>query len=122
MQSLVNPDHNAVIAQIWDKAFDSATNSWDNQRRAFKEWLNVDPNLWKKVINLTEARNAVAHGFGSLTQKQQRHRESTRSKLKEHSIALVGDHVFLTEEAIGEAADTCRTFILKIDQGINNSP
>lgn len=123
MDGTVNPTGHAVVTGIWNAAFDGATGSWHGQKEAFKTWLNVDRGLWTQVMDLTEARNAVAHGYGQLTHRQRRkQRSELETKLRAHAIALNGDFILLTEESITNAADTCRTFIKALDDALASSP
>lgn len=118
LDGVVNPAGHAAVTKIWTKAFDAATGTWNGQRDAFKDWLGVDRGRWTQVIELTWARNAVAHGYGELTQRQRRERGVLEAKLAAHDIVLNGDLIVLSENSISKAADTCRTFIKKVDEDL----
>jgi hypothetical protein len=71
----------ASIDYIWDDAAIKGTSTWAEQKDAYSNWLGVKED-WKVVERLAEARNAVAHGLGTLTRRQLRKEASVRSKLR----------------------------------------
>ncbi|WP_206492523.1 hypothetical protein [Rhodococcus sp. KRD162] len=108
-------DHAAVQA-MWDDSHDRATGSWNGIRDAYYSWLAVPRKTWTQLLDLTNARNAVAHGHGHLTWKQQRgNRTELEDKLSKHKITVAGTRLVLTEETIAHVAQFCRGFILELD-------
>ncbi|MFB9779533.1 hypothetical protein [Rhodococcus baikonurensis] len=108
-------DHAAVQA-MWDDSHDHATGSWRGIKEAYYSWLAVPRKTWTQLFDLTNARNAVAHGHGHLTWKQQRgNRIELEDKLGKHKITVDGTRLVLTEETITHVAQFCRAFILELD-------
>jgi hypothetical protein len=92
-----------AIDRIWDDAAIRGTNTWNEQKESYAKWLGVTVD-WKVVERLAEARNAIAHGLGTLTRRQLRKEASVRSKLREAGIALNGIRIILSDAALSSAA------------------
>lgn len=117
MLGIVNPSGPPSGVAIWNSTFDSATGNWSNLSAAYKNWLGVNKGVWLPLLELADARNAVAHGHGQLTYRQRRKdRSQLAATLKRHRISLAGDQVFLSEESIDAAAATCSQFIEQLDR------
>jgi hypothetical protein len=107
----------ASIDRIWDDAAVRGTSAWSEQKDAYANWLGVKED-WKVVERLSEARNAVAHGLGTLTRRQLRKEASIRSKLKEAGITLTGIRIVLSDAALSSAAADCRDLIHRLDLAV----
>jgi len=121
VEQVVSPPRSQTVANLWDDAAVMATKGWDDQKRAYKQWLGVEPD-WKPVDRLAEARNAVAHGLGSLTRRQRRNAQSAKAKIEEAGIAMAGDQVALSDEALATAAAACRRVIEEVDLAVQQRP
>jgi hypothetical protein len=108
-----------TIDRIWDDAAVRGTGTWSEQKDSYANWLGVKVD-WKVVERLAEARNAVAHGLGTLTRRQLRKEASVRSKLKEAGITLSGIRVVLSDAALSSAASDCRDLIYRIDLAVQS--
>ncbi len=111
----------ASIDYIWQDAAIKGTSTWNEQQNAYANWLGVKEN-WKVVDRLAEARNAVAHGLGTLTRRQLRNETSVRAKLKEAGITLTGTRVVLSDAALSSAATDCRDLIHRLDLAVQLRP
>lgn len=111
----------ASIDSIWDDAAIKATNTWREQKEAYINWLGIKED-WKVVERLAEARNAVAHGLGTLTRRQLRNEAKVRSKLKEAGITLTGLRIILSDDALASAAAGCRDLIRRVDLAVQARP
>jgi hypothetical protein len=109
------------IDHIWQDAAIRGTGTWSEQQNAYANWLGVKEN-WKVVERLAEARNAVAHGLGTLTRRQLRNEASVRNKLKEAGITLAGVRVVLSDAALSSAAADCRDLIHRLDLAVQVRP
>ena len=69
VENVVDITAHSISSLIWETAAIDATGSWSRQKDAYKKWLGLSPN-WKNVEGFIEARNAVAHGLGTLTRRQ----------------------------------------------------
>ncbi|MGE2772573.1 hypothetical protein ACQGAO_30570 [Rhodococcus sp. 1.20] len=115
MMSATASDHVAV-QKIWDDSHGRAIATWDALHKAYHAWLDVPKKTWTQLLDLTNARNAVAHGHGQLTWKQQRgDLKVLEEKLNNHEITLDGTRLILSEASISHAAALCRTFIIELD-------
>lgn len=121
LEAIKSTRKNPATQKVWNDLHDRATGSWKAQQQAYHSWLDVPEDLWKQIMDLADARNAVAHGYGELTLRQKRgKRETLENRLKPHQITLHGDRIILTESAIALAASTCRTFIKNIDGALTS--
>ncbi len=111
----------ASINRIWEDAAIKGTSSWRDQQSAYVNWLGIKED-WKAVERLAEARNAVAHGLGTLTRRQLRSEASVRNKLKEAGIALNGIQIVLSDAALSSAAADCRDLIYRKHSGLSACP
>jgi len=109
------------INRIWDDAAVRGTNTWSDQKKAYENWLGVRED-WKVVERLAEARNAVAHGLGTLTRRQLRNEASVRSKLRQAGITLTGIRIVLSDAALSSAAADCRSLIHRLDLAVQARP
>lgn len=100
-------------------AHDNAIRSWSAMQTAYHSWLGIPKGTWTTIIELTNARNAVAHGSGQLTWLQQRdNRAKLEEKLYRHLITLDDNRIILTEKSIDKAAKTCVAFIKNLDAAL----
>jgi hypothetical protein len=106
-----------AIDRIWDDAAARGINTWNEQKESYAKWLGVTVD-WKVVERLAEARNAVAHGLGTLTRRQLRKEASVRNKLREAGIELDGIRIMLSDAAISSAAGDCRDLIHRLDLAV----
>jgi hypothetical protein len=106
-----------AIDRIWEDAAIRGTGTWNEQKDSYANWLGVKVD-WKVIDRLAEARNAVAHGLGTLTRRQLRKEASIRSKLREAGIALDGIRIVLSDAALASAATDCRDLIYRLDLAV----
>lgn len=114
----------AELQETWDSAVLSALTSWESMKEAYKTWLKVGPAAvdWNPVSGFVEARNAVAHGLGTLTRQQgrnQKARDRTVSRLAHAKIKLTAaDAVPLDDDILQRAVEGCRAFIESLDLAV----
>lgn len=121
IDSAVSRAASVSVNKIWEDAAIRGTDSWSAQRGAYKAWLGVKLD-WGVAEQLSEARNAVAHGLGSLTRRQLRNQESVRAKLKAAGIDVQGDIIILSDAALASAAAACRDLIHRVDLATQGRP
>jgi hypothetical protein len=110
----VDPTADPIRTLIWEQVAIDTTRTWEAQKDAFKKWHQISPN-WLELEGLAEVRNAVAHGLGTLTRRQQRSHSSTMTKINRTGISVVNDKVVLEEQDLISAAKACRALISQID-------
>lgn len=111
----------AAVDSLWSEAAVRGTNSWKEQQDSYRDWLGVTER-WTTVERLAEARNAVAHGLGTLTRRQLRKETSVRDKLKKAGIPLTGIRIVLSDSALASAASDCRDLIYRVDLAVQARP
>lgn len=109
--------HNATATKIADEAVIRGTSTWRDQKRSFKDWLEIDED-WKAVERLAEARNAAAHGLGKLTRRQMRNEQGVKAKLQAAGISVNDNRLVLSDQSLAVAAAACRDFIERLDRAV----
>jgi hypothetical protein len=93
--------------------------TWDKKRKAWLKHTAVDFRLlptWTSLLGFVEARNAIQHGLGRLTDRQLgKHRGEVLAAIAATNLRLNGDMVLLTEEDVEECATTCACFVRSLD-------
>lgn len=116
-ERLGRPGSSTTMQAIWEESVINATRTWAAQQKAYKDWLDVRIK-WTAVDDLATARNAIAHGLGSLTRQQQRSHVAVKAQLSRVDITLNGLDLVLTDQSVRGLALKCRTFILELDAAI----
>jgi hypothetical protein len=106
---------NPTVAKVVDDTLVRATGNWADLMKSFKAWLGIDVD-WKAVERLVEARNAVAHGLGTLTRRQRRNEQSVVAKLRAAGVAVRDGRIVLSDDTLAAAASACRDFIEELDR------
>lgn len=93
--------------------------TWKKRQRAWLNEASVDlaslPG-WYEVVGFVEARNALQHGLGRLTELQlDRWRNETLKALATATVGLVGDRVAVDGRAAERCADACQRLIVALD-------
>ena len=96
--------------------------NWERRRRAWARHAQVDltmetPN-WNSLQGFVQARNALQHGLGYLTdfQLSPRNRERTLKEIRAAQILLFGDRVYIEDETVSRCAEVCVSFVLALDR------
>jgi hypothetical protein len=113
-ERLAQPGRARTMQAIWNEAAIAATRTWNDQKSAYKTWLGVTIS-WETIDAVADARNAVAHGLGSLTRQQMRKQASVTARLAQLGIALVGRDLDLNDTSLQGVALKCRDFIFTLD-------
>ncbi|MEV4123166.1 hypothetical protein [Micromonospora sp. NPDC049645] len=108
---------NTAATRIAEEAVIRATSGWQDQKKAYKDWLGVTED-WNPVERLAEARNAVAHGLGKLTKRQLRNEQSVKAKLQAVGISLNNGRIVLSDANLAAATSACRGFIERVDRAV----
>lgn len=124
LERILIPSRHRSVSEVWDRVAISSTNTWADQRKAFKDLLGVilSNEDWKSVEQLAEARNAVAHGLGRLTRRQERKQQTVHAQLAACGISVADGHILLNDKVLFDAAITCRSFVEQLDTAIENRP
>lgn len=114
---LGRPGSSATMRAIWEESVINATRTWSAQQKAYKDWLNVKIK-WAAIEDMATARNAIAHGLGSLTRLQLHNASSARTQLARLDIGLAGTDLVLTDQSVRGVAIKCKDVILDLDAQI----
>lgn len=125
-EPLAKASPHAVAVAVYDDAAVAAVRDWQMMRAAYKRWLGVGwANAdYDPVKTLTDARNAVVHGLGTLTRQQTRKDAAGLRARLSAAGAQVGpeDSLVLPEGCIVRAACTCRRFVEHVDAQVQQRP
>jgi hypothetical protein len=101
---------------------------WMKRKKAWHRHLQVafgDLPTWPALHGFVEARNAIQHGLGSLTNSQlgvmagkprdYTHREETLSLLRMAKVSLDADRVIVGHEDVIRCVNTASAFVRDLD-------
>ena len=94
--------------------------TWAGRRTFIRLWLGADLSgaaWWKQWMGFVEARNAWAHGQGSLTSRQQGNQE-VLANIKQAGLAVSGTRVSADAEDVRRCARSAVEVIDWIDQRV----
>ncbi len=113
-----------VVVTIADNAGMRATNTWTDQRTAYQKWFGISKAAvdWKVIETLADARNAVAHGLGTLTRRQKPDEASIRKALAVLDIDLIGQKLVLSDAGLVAATKGCAELVRQLDLGMQKRP
>src|SRR4051812_30280876 len=115
---LALPGPTSIVQALWDEAAIKATRTWNEQKSAYKKWLHLTIK-WEVIDAMADARNAIAHGLGSLTRQQIKDQATIAARLGSLSIGLSGRDIVLTDRSLKGLALKARAFILDLDTQID---
>jgi hypothetical protein len=93
--------------------------TWANRQKAWARKAGVDlaafPN-WDALMGFVEARNALQHGLGRLTDRQLgRHKQQIFDWLDAAAVQRNGDVLLVSAHDVRRCAQVCRDFIGWLD-------
>lgn len=124
MVDLVAVTENFSIRRLLDlrpNVPELSISSWDKRCSKWMQETKVDFNsfngYWPKLRGFIEARNALQHGLGTLTERQlsTKYRDSTLIWLKAANVTLIGDSVRIDESAVEYCHEVCTEFVYRLD-------
>lgn len=114
------PQVHPILEELWDRA-EREADTWSGQERAWKAWHGVDlaraPD-YKDLRGVIEARNAIVHGLGLLTQRQLRGKDGGKKStdaLRRVGIRVNARRLVLNDDAMRQCVDTAQRFIEWLD-------
>lgn len=122
LSGLVAVAESFVVGRLLDAVptvKDDELGTWKKRTLAWKTHLGVElatASAWKPLMGFVEARNAVQHGLGRLTDRQLgKYRDEILGFLGACAVGLNGDLVIVREDDIARCADVSRGMIEWID-------
>ena len=100
---------------------DNQVFSWDKRRTAWAKHGQVDLTKitpdWPKLLGFVEARNALQHGLGRLTdfQLSANRRGDVLAHLAAAGISVIGDLILVDAETVGTCHRVCENFVITLD-------
>lgn len=114
----------SVTEVLWEFYIERETDSWKRRFGSWKALHGVSiPSFprYDRLLGYIEARNAIAHGLGSLTRKQQKSKDKTIAHLRAARIGLTDLRLALVEDHALECAALIRAFIEWLDHEAGRS-
>ena len=131
-----NRDENALVDLVavaenftsarWMALNPSAASSevltWEKRRKAWKKHHSIDfadpaafPE-WAALLGFVEARNALHHGLGFLTERQlTKYRDETMNHLNDAAVRLLGHRVCVDRTTVESCLRVCEGFVVRLD-------
>lgn len=102
--------------------------SWQKREKAWREHLGLelrDLPVWAVLCGFIEARNAILHGLGALTNPQlgitggkprnYNRREETLTSLRAANVRLDADRVIIGDNDVIRCVNTANSFVRELD-------
>ena len=97
--------------------------NWNARQKAFLEYHGVvisDQRSWKEVDAAIAARNSIAHGLGTITNRQLQQRD-LEDRLRTIGIRISGRRLAISDHCINLTVEVCLEFIRGVDEAISKS-
>lgn len=106
------------VARLASVGISADVNTWDKRAKAWRR-RSVDFNGypgWPPLMGFVEARNAVQHGLGRLTDRQlKKHKTQVLGSLADAAVRLNGDALILDPDDVTRCDRACADFIRWLD-------
>lgn len=109
-----------VRAVAWTSAQQGAEGTWQSRREFAKQWLGLawgDEPWFRAWLGFVEARNAWAHGHGTLTRKQLARQDLDRL-LASAGLSRSGHHVVASRGDVRGCAHAAHQLLTAIDDAL----
>jgi hypothetical protein len=107
------------VARLATVGVTADVNTWDKRAKA---WLKAAVDLansypgWPAFMGFVEARNAIQHGSGRLTDRQLgKHRTQTLAFIGAAAIRLNGDELIVGTDDVARCDRVCNEFVRWLD-------
>jgi hypothetical protein len=113
------------LLEFWPGVTESEVSTWKKREYAWRNHANVDLTIitpdWHNLLGFVEARNALQHGLGRLTEMQLgRHRDDVLSDLAAANISLIGDLIQIDVHTVRSCYSVCENFVVTLDNAAQN--
>lgn len=109
--------HSDFFQVLASQASEYAARGWEERKEAFKihhGFALGECARWSDIDAAREARNAIAHGLGRLTARQQN--AKTRKKIEAVKIFFHGNQLIIDGKALDRLVTSSVEFILDVDR------
>jgi hypothetical protein len=117
------------LADLYAREEIAATNGWADMARRYKAWASKielkNCDSYGTVLTLSETRNAILHGLGALTKRQQRdpNLPGIVSGMKALGVDVSPKHdLWVSTTALTTAVREIRSFMESLDSKVNAIP
>lgn len=121
------PPANRLVARFWERVSADAESTWPQQAQAWNQWFEVNvqgSDAYKELQPYIDARNAIAHGLGSLTRKQLGGDggAAVRKRLADAGIFVEGIRIVLDEVSVVEGSQRAAEYVGWLDERFQALP
>lgn len=120
MVDLVAVAESFCVARLATVGFTADVNTWNKRAKAWRTHhidLANDCPTWSALMGFVEARNAIQHGMGRLTDRQLgKYKVQTLTFIASAAIRLNGDAIIVGEQDIARCDHVCTEFIRWLDE------
>lgn len=110
---------NLLVQNLAAAAMDQASSSWESRKNAFNLYHGIALGACAKFSDVSSAvqvRNAIAHGLGSLTKRQQNPKDI--AKIESIGVRLRGRALVIDSVALNRCVNSCTQFVEDVDRRI----
>ncbi len=112
-------DSAPLTQTFWPAAQKDALANWESIFGAWKRWFNVDVRKFPRHADLLahiQARNALVHGVGKLSQRQLRNLSEVTVQLASVGIEIRDGTLVLSSASFQGLVDVVLDFVLRLDE------
>jgi len=109
-----------TVLKLWDAELARSGDAWEKRSELWKQYLAVDIGEFPgrdPLRGFIAARNAIAHGLGSLTRKQLQKKQRIVGSLNAAGIEVHGEAIVVNASHVEECARVVKSFIQWLDSG-----
>jgi hypothetical protein len=114
--TLANPDR--FLSLLLDEHEINASSNWKKREETFSQYHGITLSKfeqWQLLSAGIQARNAIAHGLGSLTGRQRTALATQQRRLSKVRIGLLGIRLQISSEAVDECVRFSKAFVRWLD-------
>jgi len=110
-----------VVELLWDSELNRSGDTWGNREAMWERYFNVKSGGFQQrqsLLGFIDARNAIAHGHGSLTRKQLRSEQKTLARLSQAGIPTRGHAIELRAPEVEACAALVKGYVFWLDGAV----
>jgi hypothetical protein len=107
-----------IVSLLWDAELARSGDTWTQRDELWKRYFGIAAGGFSdraSLLGFVDARNAIAHGLGTLTRKQLLQKPKVTARLAQAGIALHGSSVILEPRHVEKCAVVVKGYIRWLD-------
>lgn len=112
-----SPAHR-LVELLWESELGRSADTWSQRDTLLARYFGITAGsfpLRAALVGFIDARNAIAHGLGSLTRKQQQHQSKISARLAQAGITMERHALMLQPTNVENCAMVVTEYVLWLD-------